>query len=192
MSGQKICGQKICSFFAVSQLSLQSTFLHYYASYSTFLLLSFLHNYSQSTTTTTETTTTMPSWTDIAGFCLATLVAPFTFLQLWAFIFPNGKISKRLYPSLLDPADKALLERGVRALQAPVPSSLDPADKALLERGVRALEAPVPSSLDPADKALLQRGVHALEALVLQGSRAPQPNPFGDVELVTTVRPKTN
>jgi hypothetical protein len=40
----------------------------------------------------------MSFWIDLIGFIFATLVAPLTILHLWAFIWPEGKISKRLHP----------------------------------------------------------------------------------------------
>jgi hypothetical protein len=161
----------------------------------------------------------MSSWTDIAGFCLAVFVSSFTFLQLWAFIFPNGKISERLYPSPLGRVEKDYLYRVALALEALKSSSLDPADKALLKRGVESLQdlkrgveslqdlkRGVESlqdlkrgveSLQDLKRGVesledLKRGVEALEALLRQGPRAPRPNPFGDVELITVVRLKTN
>jgi hypothetical protein len=45
----------------------------------------------------------MSLWIDIACFCFVVLGAPptilLTILHLWAFIWPDGKISKRLHPS---------------------------------------------------------------------------------------------
>jgi hypothetical protein len=47
-----------------------------------------------------------------------------------------------------------------------------------------------PPSIDPEEKILILRRIYALEQIMLQGQRVPpgQPNPFEDVELVTTVR----
>jgi hypothetical protein len=46
----------------------------------------------------------MSLWIDIACFCIVVLGAPLTILHLWAFIWPDGKISKRLHPSPLPPS----------------------------------------------------------------------------------------
>jgi hypothetical protein len=59
----------------------------------------------------------MPFWTDIAGFCLAALVAILTFLHIWAFCWPHGEISKRLHPSFPDKAKKAFFADQLEALQ---------------------------------------------------------------------------
>jgi hypothetical protein len=40
----------------------------------------------------------MSFWTDLVNFVFATLVALLTVLHLWAFIWPDGEISKRLHP----------------------------------------------------------------------------------------------
>jgi hypothetical protein len=86
----------------------------------------------------------MPFWTDVAGFCFAALVAPLILLHLWAFINPDGKISKRLHPPNTSPEEMTTIHQHIRAL----------------------------------------------ERIALQGPPVPpaQPDPFEDVELVTTVR----
>jgi hypothetical protein len=53
----------------------------------------------------------MPSWTDVAGFCFAVLVAPLILLHLWAFMNPDGNISKRLHPSHTDQNEMRYLRR---------------------------------------------------------------------------------
>ncbi len=88
----------------------------------------------------------MPFWTDVAGFCFATIVTPLLLLHLWAFIYPNGKVSKRLH-------------------------------------------SPSDSRYRAEDREFILYRFRRLEGQILQGQRVPpQPDPFEDVELVTTMR----
>ena len=85
-------------------------------------------------------TVIMPSWTDYVGFGLGLLAV----LHLIAFVWPHGRVSRRLHPTF--PADIA-------------------------------------------ERNLHLRQITTLEKLIeLEKARQRQPDPLGDLELVTTVR----
>ena len=46
----------------------------------------------------------MTSWPDIVSFAFILLGIPLLLIQLWAFTWPNGEVSKRLHPSPPSPS----------------------------------------------------------------------------------------
>ena len=75
----------------------------------------------------------MPSWTEIAEFCLAVYFAAFTTLHFWALFRPGGEVSRYHHTSFPDGKEKALLRLQPKALEDLVEQGKQPQPDPLVD-----------------------------------------------------------
>jgi len=75
----------------------------------------------------------MPSWTEIAEFCLVVYFAAFTTLHFWALFWPGGEVSRCHHTSFPDGKEKALLRLQLKALEDLVEQGKQPQPDPLVD-----------------------------------------------------------